>query len=40
MIWDETGERVAITFTKDDPRHHLVALFSTSETSVFTISPR
>ncbi|XP_039271464.2 aladin-like [Styela clava] len=40
MVWDETGQRVAIMFHKDDPRQHLIALFSTSEDPSFSITAK
>lgn len=40
MIWDETGERVAMMFHKNDPRHGLVAVYATVEEPVFIITPK
>nr|CAB3219591.1 aladin-like [Phallusia mammillata] len=40
MVWDETGERLAIMFHPDDPRSHVIALYSVSSLPVFTLTFR
>lgn len=39
MVWDDTGNRVAIMFDKADSRCRLIALFSASKDSLLTIAP-